>query len=289
MRRDGAPVGFDTRKATALLAHLAVAERARSREALCELLWPDQDPEHARGALRRTLSALRKAVGEEWVDTTGDSVALRAGAAVDVAQFRSLAAGDVEALTQAVSVFRGELLEGFFLRDSPAFDAWHMREADGLGRELGNALGRLVRGLTERGAYADAVGHAQRWLALDPLHEPAHRELIRLYALSGDRAAALAQYRDCVRTLSQELGVPPVDETAALFELVSEGKLVAPPPPPPRPPPPGTRRRRRSFPSSAATAISPPCARPTRPRRTTAHWSCSRARRGSASHGSRAS
>ena len=89
---------------------------------------------------------------------------------------------------------------------------------------------RLVRALTERGEYGRAIRHAQRWLALDPLHEPAHRELIRLYALDGDRAAALAQYRDCVRTLSQELGVPPVDETAALFEQVSEGTLVAPRP-----------------------------------------------------------
>ena len=56
--------------------------------------------------------------------------------------------------------------------------------------------------------------------------------MIRLYALDGDRAAALAQYRDCVRMLSQELGVPPVDETAALFEQVSEGTLVAPTPAP---------------------------------------------------------
>jgi DNA-binding SARP family transcriptional activator len=65
VRCAGRPVSFDTRKATALLAHLALADRPRSREALCELLWPTQDPEHARGALRRTLSAVRKAVGEE--------------------------------------------------------------------------------------------------------------------------------------------------------------------------------------------------------------------------------
>ena len=232
IRRDGEPVAFDTRKATALLAHLALADRPRSREALCELLWPDQDPEHARGALRRTLSAVRKAVGEQWVDTASDSVALRdgAGLAVDVRRFRELADGDATALAEAVEVFRGELLEGFYVRDSPAFDAWYVREADALQRELGAALGRLVRALEERREYGRAIGHAQRWLALDSLHEPAHRELIRLYALDGDRAAALAQYRDCVRTLSQELGVAPVDETAALFEQVSEGTLVAPAP-----------------------------------------------------------
>ncbi len=57
------------------------------------------------------------------------------------------------------------------------------------------------------------ISHARRWLALDPLHEPAHRALIPIYATQGDRADALAQYRDCVRTLSRELGVPPLTET----------------------------------------------------------------------------
>ena len=55
---------FDTRKALALLAHLALVDRPRSRDALGELLWPGHDAEHARGALRRTLSTLRAAVGE---------------------------------------------------------------------------------------------------------------------------------------------------------------------------------------------------------------------------------
>src|SRR4051794_41970992 len=74
--RDGEPVAFDTRKAMALLAHLALADRPRPREALCELLWPNHDLDRARGALRRTLSTLRRAIGEERLDTTADSVAL---------------------------------------------------------------------------------------------------------------------------------------------------------------------------------------------------------------------
>ena len=223
---------FETRKATALLAHLALAERPRSRESLCALLWPSQDPEHARGALRRTLSALRKSVGEEWIDTAGDSVALRAsdGLELDVRRFRALAGDDAspEDLAAAVELSRGELLEGFALRDSPEFDAWQVYEADELRRELGSALARLVKLVGARGDYSRAIAYARRRLELDRLHEPAHRELIRLYAFSGDRAAALGQYRDCVRTLSQELGVGPVEETAALFEQVSEGTLGAP-------------------------------------------------------------
>jgi DNA-binding SARP family transcriptional activator len=234
VRSAGAAVSFDTRKATALLAHLALADRPRSREALCALLWPAQDPEHARGALRRTLSVLRKAVGEGWIDTASDSVALRdgEGLVVDARRFRSLARDDASAedLVEAVELFRGDLLEGFSLRDSPEFDAWYAYEADTLARELGSALGRLVAVLAQRGDYTRAIAYARRWLDLDPLHEPAHRELIRLYALNGDRAAALNQYRECVRTLNQELGVAPLDETAALFEQVSGGSLTSPVP-----------------------------------------------------------
>ena len=82
--------------------------------------------------------------------------------------------------------------------------------------------------LVARGEFEQALPRAQRWLQLDPLHEPAHRELIRLYAWSGDRAAALEQYRTCVRTLSQELGVAPLEETATLYEEVNEGSLAPP-------------------------------------------------------------
>jgi DNA-binding SARP family transcriptional activator len=233
VRRAGEAVAFETRKATALLAHLALAERPRSRESLCALLWPSQDPEHARGALRRTLSALRKSVGEEWIEAAGDSVALRSGEGLDldVQRFRALAGEEasLEDLAAAVELSRGELLEGFALRDSPEFDAWQVYEADELRRELGSVLGRLVELVSAHGDYSRAIAYARRRLELDRLHEPAHRELIRLYALNGNRAAALAQYRDCVRTLTQELGVAPVEETAALFEQVSEGTLVAPP------------------------------------------------------------
>jgi DNA-binding SARP family transcriptional activator len=229
VERDGVAVAFDTRKALALLAVLALADRPRPRDVLAELLWPEHDAEHARGALRRTLSALRSAIGAEAVDATRDRVSLARGGGlrVDVDVFRSAAAEG--RLADAVAAFRGEFLEGFGLRDAPGFDDWQRSEADALGRELASVLARLVE---ETGD----VAVAQRWLELDPLHEPAHRALIRLHAERGDRAAALAQYRECVRTLSRELGVPPLAETTRLYEAISEGTLEAPaaaPPPAP--------------------------------------------------------
>ena len=237
---DGTLVAFDTRKAMALLAHLALTDRPRPRDALADLLWPGTNPERAHGALRRTLSSLRSAIGSDLVEATRDHVRLVKGAtiAVDVDRFRRLRAGGD--LDGAADEFRGDFLEGFAVRDAPDFEDWARGEAEGLRRELTATLADLAVAREAAGDSAAAVQVVRRWLTLDPLHEPAHQALIRLYAVSGDRAAALTQYRECVRTLSRELGVPPLAQTTELYEAISRGSyeaVVSATPPAPEPPP----------------------------------------------------
>jgi DNA-binding SARP family transcriptional activator len=243
VERDGVLLAFDTRKALALLAHLALTDRPRPRDALADLLWPATDPEHARGALRRTLSTLRAVVGAERIEATRDHVLLVRGPdlVVDVDRFRALrAGGDLEG---AAAAYTGDLLEGFAVRDAPDFEDWLREQAEALDRELTSTLAGLAAALEAAGDAAGALQVVRRWLAADPLHEPAHRALIRLYALTGDRAAALSQYRDCVRTLSRELGVPPLPETTALYDAVNRGSFDPTPtatrPPDPAEPAPG--------------------------------------------------
>ena len=233
VERDGVVVGFDTRKATALLAFLALTARPQSRDALARLLWPRQDPEHARGSLRRTLSTLKKGLGPGALEITRGSIAVDDGAelAVDVLRFRSLLDRPElaeEALTEAVDLHRGDFMDGFTLRDSVEFEDWQLGEADQLRRELSGALERLAGACVSRGDYAKAIVHVSRQLALDPLQESAHRDLIRLYAWNGERASALAQYRECVRALSRELGVTPLTETTRLYQEVNEGSTAPP-------------------------------------------------------------
>ena len=102
VKRDGARVTFDTKKAVALLAVLGVTGRDQSRDRLATLLWPESDTTHARGSLRRTLSVTAAAMGEGLVISRA-AVALRPGGIrVDVADFESLAARpDVAALERA--------------------------------------------------------------------------------------------------------------------------------------------------------------------------------------------
>ena len=120
-------------------------------------------------------------------------------------------------------------MAGFSLRDSPAFDDWQFFQAESLRRELAGVLGRLSHVFSVQGDFEAGITHARRWLALDPLHEPAHRQLMLLYAWAGQRAAALRQYREAVRVFDQELSVAPLGETTALYEAILENHLPLPP------------------------------------------------------------
>jgi DNA-binding SARP family transcriptional activator len=192
---DGAAVEVDTRKAIALLVYLAVTGERHGREALAGLLWPDYDDAHARAALRRTLSALGKGLRGGWLATDRTSIALdRAGLWLDLARFQALleecgSHGHQPAevcpaclvpLREAAALHRGEFLAGFALRDADGFEDWQRLQAESLRRELAGVLERLVEAGAAEGRWQDAIADGHRWLALDPLHEPAHRQLMRV-------------------------------------------------------------------------------------------------------------
>jgi predicted ATPase len=115
------------------------------------------------------------------------------------------------------------------LPDSPDFDEWQFFQAESLRDELASALERLAHAHGGRGEFEQAIAYARRRLALAPLHEPAHRCLMQLYATSGQRAAALRQYGECERILREELDVSPEEETAQVYKAIKEKRELPPP------------------------------------------------------------
>ena len=224
---DAQPLVVDTRKATAVLAFLAVTGHTHTRAVIANLLWPDADPERSRSALRRTLSTLRSALGDERLISDRLNVALNLdGAFFDLAEFRRVAAdpaAGIDALAAAAALHRDELLAGFALRDSVDFDDWQRGAQETVRRERASALDRLADLLAREGRFDEAIAGARERLALDSLHEPTHRRLIDLYARAGRRGDALVQYRDCVRELDRELGVAPLSETTDLYNAINGG------------------------------------------------------------------
>ena len=94
IERDGVTVSVRRRRAIALLVYLSVTGRRHSRDTLATLFYPEHDQSQARAGLRRTLSALRQALGEGWLDVGPETVRLKLDVAPnalwsDVAAFQS--------------------------------------------------------------------------------------------------------------------------------------------------------------------------------------------------------
>ncbi|MEN8238655.1 MAG: BTAD domain-containing putative transcriptional regulator, partial [Actinomycetota bacterium] len=255
---DGARASVDTRKAIAVMAYLAVEGQA-SRDTLAALFWPESTESRARSALRRTLSTLRTGLDEGVLISDRSVVALSSDVRTDLADFHDVLAATeghsheshdvciecLPHLAAAIDLYRGDFLSGFSLRDAPEFDDWTRPVTEGLRLEVARTLERLSIGRVSTGDHLGAVEAARRWIDIDPLHEPAHRNLMLLTAWAGDRPSSIEAYRRCVSVLATELGVPPLEETTELHEAILDDDL---------PPPPSVRQRVKPHPSTAVSA-----------------------------------
>jgi DNA-binding SARP family transcriptional activator/predicted ATPase len=220
----GRAVTFMRRGSVALLTYLALTRRVHSREALIALLADDFVDEKARRHLSNVLHELTALLGDSLL-VTRQTIAFNTARpyTLDVAAFEvALAAakdgGSIDPLQAAVDSYQHELLEGFGLRSAVAFEEWLLVERERLNSLLVQGLALLGEEYSRRGEYSAGLACANRWLAIDPWDEAAHRQAMRLLALSGRRNAALAQYEQCRRRLEDDLGVEPAAETTRLHE-----------------------------------------------------------------------
>ncbi|HUP63205.1 MAG TPA: BTAD domain-containing putative transcriptional regulator [Thermoanaerobaculia bacterium] len=233
----GSLLSISAKKSQAMLAYLGVRPSQQvSRDKMASLLWSSTAPEQARQSLRQTLSTLRKELAQispkKILIEEGDFLSLDASLVyVDVVEFETLvSAGTPEALDPATRLYGGDFLDGFLL-DEEKFDQWVIAERDRLHRLALRAHTQLVELLTRNDAIDAAIATAQQSLRIDPLQEPMHRTLMRLYLKSGDPANALQQFDACAKVLRRELGVEPDAETKALQqEVISLRKRRTVPP-----------------------------------------------------------
>jgi DNA-binding SARP family transcriptional activator/TolB-like protein len=232
------------KRRVALLALLAVARgRPVGRERLIGLLWPELTSEAARHNLSETLYVLRKELGDEAiVSPAGGDLAL--GPAVvesDVAEFQALLdAGDAEA---AVHLYRGPLLDGFYVADAPEFERWAEGERDRLARAYGRALEGLAETAETEGSAIRAVDWWRRLASHDPFSSRTALRLVRALDAAGERPSALRAAETHAAMLREELGVEPDPDLKAFVarlrtEPPRDSASPSPsssPSPPPRP------------------------------------------------------
>ena len=229
------------RKSQALLIYLALEPGPHDRSRLAGLLWGELPERNARRNLRHALHTLRSALDPDLLESDRLTIGLNSDVPcrVDALAFeealtqaeRQRRAGEPEAATEhleaAVTLYQGDFLAGFDVSDCLAFEEWATGQRAHLRVQFLEALDGLVTYWTRRGAHARALDYARLLLDHEPLSEKAHRQLMTLLALTGQRSAALKQYGICRRILLEELGLEPLEETKTLYRTIQQSDISA--------------------------------------------------------------
>ena len=235
--------GLEGARVRELFAYLLLAQGQQQREQLATLFWPDLSLSTARKYLRQTLWRIQTALDEHGFPplfaVDDDSVQVVAPDSFEL-DVRTLEAAYLETrdlpgsalheqaycrVLRATKLYRGDLLPH-------CYQDWCIFERERLQSIYLILLDKLMAYCEAHGLYEEGLIYGQQILRCDCAHERTHRRLMRLYASSGDRTAALRQYEQCCATLERELNVAPSAETIQLYEAIS-----APGVPPSRPAP----------------------------------------------------
>lgn len=216
--RDGEPLSFPpSRRTRALLAYLVATGRSHRREHLCELFW--EIPDDPRGALRWSLSRIRKLVNDEStkrIVTSGETVAFApTNVEIDLVKVRTgtedLAALSSDELTQAADLFRGDFLEGSDIPDLHEFQAWCLAEREDLRRLRASILKELIeRNSDEPDA---ALPHVRQLVQIEPYNTAGRVVLLRHLVALGRNAEAVQHFEAGIRAAKE---VDPDTEIALL-------------------------------------------------------------------------
>jgi DNA-binding SARP family transcriptional activator len=232
------PIAVDAPRLRSLLAYLLLHRTSHPRERLAFLFWPDSDESQARTNLRQAFHLLRRALPEvdRFLDIDSRVVGLRGDApwSVDVDEFerwvaRARTARDADdaheersALEAAAAIYGGDLLP-------ECYDEWVVPVRERLRDGFSSVVARLAELLELERDYRGAIPWARQSLDSDPVNEEACRRLMRLHALSGDRAGALRVYHGCATALVRELGVTPSAATEESYTRLLEPDAPAGP------------------------------------------------------------
>ena len=230
-------------KAQELFCYLLLnRDRPHTRESLATLLWSDAPGSSSRKYLRQALWQLHMAFtdganGEEhsvfviednsvqlkwpapfWLDV---DIFERAALEVQGLCGEALDPERTDRLDEAVSLYRGDLLEGWY------FD-WCVCERERLQCMYLTMLDKLMASAEVSGAYEKGLAYGEQILKQDRARERTHQRMMRLQCLAGDRAGALRQFQRCSVSLDEELGVRPSRQTLEIYQMIRADNLQSP-------------------------------------------------------------
>ena len=234
--------GFEGAKVQELFGYLLLhRNQHHHREHLASILWPDQPSAPAKKYLRKALWQLQGSLSQLCEDMS-DSVIITDGEwvqfniaptlLVDAVIFEQVyhnlrethgSQFDTEKaqlVARTIELYQGDLLQGWY-------QDWCLFERERFLQMYLNFCDKLMRYCAVSGTFATGITYGTKILRCDRAREHTHRQLMRIYYLSGSRTDALRQYERCVQALQEELGVEPSRLTQNLYQQICSDSLTS--------------------------------------------------------------
>lgn len=209
------------------------------REKLADIFYSGLDMTHALNALSTNVWRIKRWIKDHLADSSIEMIANRRDVIMigsdtgfmDVSRFEAglarcsfqdnnvLRSDQRAAVRTALAEYQGPFMDG-------ESDEWILYERERLHCLYVQGLNEMMSSFAAEEKFEDALDYGRRILRIDPLREYVHREMIRCYAASGQRALALRQFQTCRTLLKDECSIEPLPETISLMKAVRNGAPV---------------------------------------------------------------
>lgn len=215
-------VSFPFAKMEAMLYYLLVAGEA-TREKLATMFWGDMDDVVAKKNLRNTIYLIKKSLAPAlFITPTRATIAVNPSHidSTDVALFNTL---DIQDFLDRC---QGEFLEGFYCKNTDAFDEWVILEREQFKEKITAQLTKNIVKLINDKSYPDAKKYIKQLIKLDEYNEGAYRLLMKIYEREEAFYKVMEIYHELEKKLAKELNLQPSTKTQEIYKRVREKRTV---------------------------------------------------------------
>lgn len=215
--KDGKEVIFPYNKVKALFYYISVNKKA-TRDELAALLWTDEKDSVAKKNLRNALYKIKKSFDEEVIISPKKSIVMlnpEFNIDVDIDVFLN----DEE---DFIDVYRGEFLQGFFVKNAEQFDEWLFKEKERFKILYVSKLYEKIELDLQQNNSSNIEKYTKKLINIDEFDERAYKILMEHYKENGNYRKVIECYNRLTQLLDNELGITPDKNIKKVFDDVIE-------------------------------------------------------------------
>lgn len=221
-------------KSLALLFFLTINnDKKYTREYLASILWPDSNKEASFSNLRYNLwkinSCFKNNIGLEIIYTKNDKIGFvnEFEYEVDINQLKKISNSNKLVNLERLSIiYKGEFLEGFYLKKCLEYNDWVFFERERIQRLYFSILKCLLKKYSENKMYRKEIDLLEKMIKINPFNEELYSKLIKIFIKKGEKSKALKYYNRCINVFRENLNISPKESFKSLLDGIKNTRTI---------------------------------------------------------------